>query len=370
MFKLSRDKRHFYRMMFTLAAGVTLCFLTTAVMAQESGRQKRIEVGTKEAPPFSMKNADGTWSGISMDLWKEIARRHNLRYDIKEYQLDGLIKAVETGQADIAVAALTITPEREKVLDFSHAFYVEGLGIAVGQSNERGWLQAVKRFASFEFLSVICVLALVLLFFGYLGWLFERHQNDEEFPKDFFKGVGSGFWWSAVTMTTVGYGDKSPRTLGGRVVALIWMFTSIIIISSFTAAITSAVTVSQLESGINGPQDLVNAKLGSVEHSSSMTLLKERNIHPKTFGSLPEALTELRDGKLDAVVYDAPLLQYIIKNDFADSLKVLPNTFIDQPYGFAFSSNHPMREKINQSLLEITSSSRWQEIIRSYLGDK
>jgi len=57
-------------------------------------------------------------------------------------------------------------------------------------------------------------------------------------------------------MTTVGYGDKAPVTLAGRVVGLLWMPASIILISGFTAAIASALTVGQLDHSISGLDDL------------------------------------------------------------------------------------------------------------------
>jgi voltage-gated potassium channel Kch len=59
---------------------------------------------------------------------------------------------------------------------------------------------------------------------GALIWLAERRHNEEQFRRDPAAGIGNGIWWSAVTMTTVGYGDKAPVTLAGRVIALVWMF--------------------------------------------------------------------------------------------------------------------------------------------------
>ena len=169
-------------------------------------------------------------------------------------------------------------------------------------------------------------------------------------------------------MTTVGYGDKSPKSFGGRLVALIWMFTSIIIISSFTAAITSAITVSQLESSINGMEDLYDVKVGTVESSSAANQLEEFQIRFNSFSNLNDALMDLSLGKLDAVVYDAPLLQYVINDRYSDQLRVLPNTFSDQPYALAFYSNHAARERVNQALLEVIKSPAWKDVMRIYLG--
>ena len=72
---------------------------------------------------------------------------------------------------------------------------------------------------------------------GVVMWLGERRRNQAQFGGTAAHGIGAGLWWSAVTMTTVGYGDKAPVTILGRLLGLVWMFAAIIIISSFTAAI-------------------------------------------------------------------------------------------------------------------------------------
>ena len=153
---------------------------------------------------------------------------------------------LEQGTVDITINPITVTSERSTRVDFSHPYFVAHSTVAIRQSST--WeksLVFVYSFLSFDFLQAIFALFLVVLVFGVLVWVFERHKNPEEFQSG-FRGIASGIWWSAVTMTTVGYGDKSPRSLGGRIVALIWMFAAIIMISGFTASIASSLTVNQL----------------------------------------------------------------------------------------------------------------------------
>ena len=77
-------------------------------------------------------------------------------------------------------------------------------------------------------------------------------------------------------MTTVGYGDKSPKTLGGRIVATVWMFMAVIVISGFTAAITSSLTISNMQSLVAGPEDLPRVKVGTISSSTSSRYLDDR----------------------------------------------------------------------------------------------
>ena len=140
----------------------------------------------------------------------------------------------------MAVGALTMTAEREAAFDFTHPFYQTGLSIAVPPAPEQGLLASLRALISWQFMSVVIALGGLLLAVGFVLWLFERWRNPEQFGGTAVQGIGASFWWAAVTMTTVGYGDKAPVSLAGRMVALVWMFAGLIMVASFTAAITSS----------------------------------------------------------------------------------------------------------------------------------
>ncbi len=71
---------------------------------------KELIVGTKEAPPFAMKGTDGTWQGISIDLWRRIADEKGWRYRFaEEPTVQDLVDGMAAGKFDAAVAALTVT---------------------------------------------------------------------------------------------------------------------------------------------------------------------------------------------------------------------------------------------------------------------
>jgi len=336
---------------------------------QSSAAPQPLIVGTKEAPPFSMKTSDGQWTGLSIDLWRQIAAELNLQFEFRELTLKQLLEGVTDGSLDAAVAAFTITPEREKKLDFTHAFYTTGLGIAVAGKAQNPWFTVAGRFFSIAFLKVVATLTLVLLGVGVLVWWFEHKKNPQQFNGSTARGIGSGFWWSAVTMTTVGYGDKAPVTLAGRILGLIWMFVAIIIISSFTAAITSSLTVTQLESVIRGPEDLPKVTVGTIANTTSESYLKQIQISFLSYGSPQQGLAALKAGKVQALVYDAPILRYYIHQNYIGSLEVLPYRLQRQEYGIALQSNSPLREQINVVLLQKIREKAWQDRLSQYLGE-
>ncbi len=349
---------------------LTVLLCAGLVQGQEQGTSERKwVVGTKHAPPFAIKNEDGSWSGISIDLWGRIAREHDVDYELKEFDLEGLLQAVASGSVDLAVGALTMTPEREKLFDFTHPFYTTGLSIAVSSQGKKNWQKALERVFSPRFLRAVGGLALLLLAIGVLAWLAERKRNPDHFGGSALRGIGSGFWWSAVTMTTVGYGDKAPATFLGRLLGMVWMFAGIIMISGFTAAMTSALTLTQLESKVSGPEDLPKVSVGSVPGSTSASYLGRAGLSFREYDSLEEGLGAIAAGDLDAVVYDAPILRYLATKDFRASVRVLETTFTRQDYAFALPRKSPHRETLNLAMLEVIKTDAWEDLLRTYLGE-
>lgn len=352
---------------------VLIVSLSASIGAAAAEADRKLIAGTKEAPPFAMKLPNGDWTGISIDLWRQIARELGREYEVRELaDLQQLLDRVADSSLDVAVGALTITADREEEFDFSHTFYNTGLGIAVptrGQAAWAAWFRILSRVWSWNFLKLVSGLALLLLGVGFLVWLFERKANPEQFGGKPAEGLGSSFWWAAVTMTTVGYGDKAPRTLAGRFVGLIWMFASLIVIATFTAAITAALTVSELDSSITGPRDLVNARVVTVAGSTSEDYLKEQRLVYGTHKTLREALDAIASGAADALVFDEAMLRYVVKNDFDGRVDVLPAIFEFQDYGFALPAGSNLREPVNRALLQHIGEPEWRDTLRRYLGE-
>ena len=333
------------------AAGALLLGLVLPAMAQPAPEPRTLVVGVKTAPPFVIKEANGDFSGLSIDLWRAVAERDDIEYRFVETDLEGLVSGLEDGSLDVSVAALTITADREMLVDFTHPFYTTGLAIAAPV--QQGSFGAVlKSLLSPEFAAAVGALTGLLLLVGFLLWLAERRRNPDMFGGTPAQGVGASFWWAAVTMTTVGYGDKAPTTLAGRLIALVWMFAAIIVISSFTAAIATSLTVSRLETAIRGPDDLYDVKVVSVADSASAEYLERKGIGFTAREDLAAALDELAAGRFDAVVYDEPILQYYIRRNHAGDIRMVPKHFERQDYALALPSGSPLREPLNIALVQ------------------
>ena len=101
---------------------------------------------------------------------------------------------------------------------------------------------------------------------------------------------------------------------------------SVIITCSFTAAITITLNVGELSDRIKGPKDLAHARVLTLEDSTSEQYLTNHRQRHQTLADLSSALQQLAEGKADAVVYDAPILRYMVLQGFGDRVRVLPGS--------------------------------------------
>jgi len=329
---------------------------------------KTLTIGTKIAEPFAMKDKDGKWYGISIELWEKIAKELKIKYQWKELGLKPLLDSVANSSLDAGIAAITITADRESIFDFSHSYYSTGLSIVTPKNLNDGWRSVLRGIFSSQMLFILLTLVIVLFIIGTLTWLVERKRNPENFNPNPFKGIPAGMWWAAVTMTTVGYGDMTPQTVSGRVIALFWMFASLLMVSAVIAGVASTLTLAKSKPLISGPEDLSKARIASIKNSSSDAYLKNRQIQGDYFPTVLEGLNAIAQGKSDAMVYDDPLLKYLTNQHFKNKLIVVDKLFELQQYGIAFPEGSPLREPVNRIMLEIIHREEWQRVLKSYLG--
>jgi len=329
---------------------------------------KELIIGTKVAEPFAMKDKDGKWYGISIELWEKIARELDIKYQWKELGLKPLLDGVTNSSLDVCIAAITITAERESKFDFSHSYYSTGLSIVTPKNLNDGWGSVLRGIFSSQMFFILLTLVVILFIIGTLTWLAERKRNPENFNPNPIKGIPAGMWWAAVTMTTVGYGDMTPQTISGRVIALFWMFASLLMVSAVIAGVASTLTLAQSKPLISGPNDLNKARIASIKNSSSDAYLEHRQLKRDYYPTVLDALNAIKEEKSDAMVYDDPLLKYLTEHHFKNKLIVIDKIFEQQQYGIAFPEGSPLREPINRAMLKIIHKEEWQRVLKSYLG--
>lgn len=350
-----------------LLLAAALVLTPRAASAEAAINAHELVIGTKEAPPFAMKDKAGNWTGISIDLWRHLAAELKLQYRFAEAQSVGaLIDGVRAGNFDAAVAAITVTSGREQQVDFTMPYFHTATGVAVETDRIASWMPVVRSILSYSFLQAIAALLGLALLAGVLIWLFERHNN-EGFSGGVVRGLSSGVFWSANAMTQRVDASIIPITLAGRIVAIIWMVVSVIAIAVFTAGITSTLTTKRLHGIINNVGDLSSVRLGVVQGTATEDALTRMRIKYRTLPSAEAGFESLRKGRIDAFAYDRPILAWMIRQGGL-SAELSGVRFEPQDYAIALRSGSPLRKEINIALLEAEQSDWWKDVLFRYMG--
>ena len=98
---------------------------------------KVLKVGTEPtfAPFEFQKEGSKEFDGFDMDLIRAIGKQLNMKVEILNMGFDALIPAINAGNIDLAIAGMSITPDRQKAVDMSDPYYVAGLVVVVGKDN-------------------------------------------------------------------------------------------------------------------------------------------------------------------------------------------------------------------------------------------
>ena len=352
---------------------ILLASLLAFILAAPSHAQT-LKVLTKPIEPF-VSETGGKPAGFSIELWDLIAeeRGWTTQY-VMVPTLTDLLDGIKAGQADAAIAAVSITAEREKFVDFSHPYFRSGLQIMTsGQDSEGGiqiWGAVRDLFFSkgFAIASFIFLLSVILV--SHVTWWLERKHN-EQFSPRYPHGVWDAFWWAIVTITTVGYGDKAPKALSGRLFALFWMIFGYFMFAYFTAVVTSTVTVQELRGTIGGPDDLYGRKVAVIDNSTSAKFFTRRgqagDLVP--VDRIEDAYNLLSEGKVEAIVHDAPVLQYHVQRTGKNNARLVGPVFNNDEYGVVLPRGSDLREQVNLSILNLRENGAYQRLYGKWFGD-
>lgn len=345
-----------------------LFFPETSFSQNESATPRMLLVGAIVAPPLYMKMADGRWEGFNVELWRAVAQQLNVPFEFREFSsLDQLLDALEKREIDI-IPSVAVKERFESTMDLSQSYLKSGLSIAVpAEGVEYRWVRIFEGIFSKHVLTAIGMLVLLSLIAGIIVWAFERRQNSEMFGEGAVEGIGHGIWWAMVTMTTVGYGDKSPKTMGGRIVALIWMIFSIIFIASFTANITTSLTLSELKGKVRGFNDLHHARVGSVSQSEGFDFLTKQGIAVIPFENPQEGLAAVASKRIDAFILNEQIVKYLVKREFPGRVQVLSGTYDEYFVSIALQEKSPLRKPVNKALLKFMQTQNWTELLNRYI---
>jgi len=128
--------------------------------------------------------------------------------------------------------------------------------------------------------------------------------------------------------------------------------------------------VQSLQGRVHGVSDLPNMRVGAVTGSTGAHWLVDERIRAMSYAIVADGLNAIVSGQIDALVYDAPVLQYLAKNNYDGKILVLPDNFAPQDYAIALPENSTLRRPVNQELIAIKRSDLWKKRVFEYLGER
>ncbi|GLT29238.1 hypothetical protein SLA2020_041170 [Shorea laevis] len=345
----------------------------------DNGRQLRIGVPNRVSyQDFVSKiNGTDTVQGYCIEVFQEAIKLlpYAVPYKFVPFgdghqnpNYNELVYYITSGIFDGAVGDIAIVTNRTKMVDFTQPYIESGLVVVA----------PVKKISSspWAFLRPFTpwmwgVTAIFFLVVGVVVWILEHRINDE------FRGppkqqIVTILWFSFSTMFFA-HRENTVSTLG-RVVLIIWLFVVLIINSSYTASLTSFLTVQQLSSPISGIDTLItsNERIGfQVGSFAENYMIEELNI-PKSrliaLGSPEAYAVALENGTVAAVVDERPYIDLFLSDHCEFSVR--GQEFTKSGWGFAFPRDSPLAVDISTAILSLSENGKLQKIHDKWLSRK
>ncbi|XP_028808435.1 glutamate receptor 3.4-like isoform X1 [Neltuma alba] len=284
---------------------------------------------------------------------------------------NALTNSVAQNNFDAAVGDVTIVTNRTRIVDFTQPFMESGLVVVVAVKEEKSspW-SFLKPFTA----QMWCVTGAFFLFVGAVVWILE-HRLNHEFRGSPRKQLMTVFWFSFSTMF-FSHKENTVSTLG-RLVLLIWLFVVLIINSSYTASLTSILTVKQLSSQIEGIDSLISSTqpIGIQEGSFARKyLINELNVAESRIVILKNQQDYIdalqrgpRAGGVAAIVDELPYIEILMSNTKC-KFRTVGQEFTKSGWGFAFQRDSPLAVDLSTAILQLSENGDLQKIHDKWLS--
>ncbi|CAL1544185.1 unnamed protein product [Lymnaea stagnalis] len=311
---------------------------------------------------YGRKQPDGTWNGVIGELIKH--------------------------EADIAIAPLTITSDREKVLDFTKPFMSLGISLMIKKPvdtdphvfsfmqplSQEIWLCTI-----FAFIGVSVVLFLVSRFSS------EEWQVDSESKLENDFTIGNSLWFSLGAFMQQGC-DVLPKSVSGRIVTSVWWFFTLIIISSYTANLAAFLTTMRMSGSIRSAEDLVKQteiKYGPYRGGSTYMFFNQTTVslYQRMWSfmtSQPDVFVKDNDEGINKVrasngqyvfLIESTLNEYYSSRLPCDTMKA-GNNLDSKGYGIATPMGSDIRDKLTLSILQLREDGILDELKKKWWIEK
>jgi polar amino acid transport system substrate-binding protein len=326
-----------------------------------------LTASTVTRTPFSFVE-NGVDTGFSIELLEMIAETLDWNIEIDRVDLfSTMLATVETREADMAIANISITSSREAVMDYSQPIFEAGLQIMV-PSDGIMMPSLMKAMFSADLLMAIAIAFVLLMGGGMMMWWFERRAQPY-FDRTASEAWFPSFWWALNLVVNGGFEERVPRTPVGRLFAVLLVLSSLFVVSIFVAKITAVMTVDALNGTVNSVNDLYRQRVATIEESTAAEYLTGRDIVFRAYSGLEPMLKDFEAGKIEAIVFDAPVLSYYASHEGIDFASMAGPVFRRENYGIIFPTDSPLVEDVNLAILSLRENGAYDELYRRWFGN-
>jgi len=335
------------------------------IMTSISFSADTLKVAVHEISPLVMK-VDGTYIGFDIETIESIAV--DMDIEIKYIHAETfreMFSLVDSGVADMSIGGITINQPREEKYDFPHPYKKSGMTILIRDEGDSDIIGALAIVFNGSFKQIWVAFLLLVILAAHIVWFTER--GSPAFHDKYSIGIWEGLWYSVVTVTTVGYGDKVPQKAISKVVAVFVMLIGIGVAGIAMSQLSAVMNVQMIKYSINAPKDLKGKSVAVVAGTTSEYLSQTNKSILTKARTIDEAVLMLEASKVDAVVFDAPILQHFAINN--EKLTTVGGIFEIQDYGILLPTNSKYREQISLSILKLKSTKQYQKILSKWFGE-
>ncbi|AEC08212.1 Solute-binding protein family 3/N-terminal domain of MltF [Arabidopsis thaliana x Arabidopsis arenosa] len=283
------------------------------------------------------------------------------RFESPDDDYDDLVYKVDNGTLDAVVGDVTITAYRSLYADFTLPYTESGVSMMVpvrDNENKNTWV-FLKPWGLDLWVTTACFFVLI----GFVVWLFE-HRVNTDFRGPPHHQIGTSFWFSFSTMVFA-HREKVVSNLA-RFVVVVWCFVVLVLTQSYTANLTSFLTVQRFQPAAINVKDLIkNGDYVGYQHGAFVKdfLIKEGfNVSKlKPFGSSEECHALLSNGSISAAFDEVAYLRAIL-SQYCSKYAIVEPTFKTAGFGFAFPRNSPLTGDVSKAILNVTQGDEMQHI--------
>ncbi|XP_055628546.1 uncharacterized protein LOC129769999 isoform X2 [Toxorhynchites rutilus septentrionalis] len=284
---------------------------------------------------------------------------------------NGIIGDLATGSADMSFAPLTISKERAEIIDFTVPFFHGGVSLLAAP-------QSVPDVPLFVFLlpfspelwiAIFTSLNITAIAVAIYEWLspFGLNPWGRQRSKNF--SISSALWvmWGLLCGHLVAF--KAPKSWPNKFLINVWGGFSVIFIASYTANIAALIAglFFHNEAGsYSGP--LLKHRVGAPYATAAESYIQRNDAilweHMKKYQlmSIQEGIERLKNGTIDLLMADSPILDYYRATDQGCSFQRVGDTYVDNAYAIGMSKGFPLKETIS-ALISKYSSDGYLDIL-------